>query len=391
MHTARGYTTWIVLLLFGLIVVPPVMAESVPSLDVPYYSQNVGAWSTEHLGSNPFFIRDAGCALTSLAMVFAYYGLSVDPSTLNTWLTLHNGYDEQGNIRWKTAAEISTVGTTRTINLDEADDVKTWATTLDSPVPADLAVINQYLQSGCPVLAKVWYTDFNYEGGWHWVVLTGYSLINHSTRYTILDPYIDPVNINGLSATTIPDPRFYERQNGGAAGTIYGIVVFRRISQETGLTAGDDSPSWAADDPGVISSISIPALSPVIPFGDLDTPPLNSELIPKYPDMARPGSGGEISPPAGSVPVPEAGNDTPGRESPWKTDQVPYSALYPLAFPSFVLPELPVRAAPEDAGSLLLPPVQAGGVDRTYADGMRHMPNIPGDLVPEGKIFDSRG
>jgi hypothetical protein len=368
MKKARIYTTWIVLLLCGLSMVPSVPAESVSSLNVPYYSQNVDAWSTEHLGSNPFFIRDAGCALTSMAMVFAFYGLAVDPSILNTWLTVHNGYDEQGNIRWKTAAEISTNGIIQTVTLDEANDVKIWASTRDSPVLADLNVINSYLRSGHPVLAQVWYTDFNYEGGWHWVVLTGYSTLGNTVTYTIHDPYIDSSNINGLNATTIPDPRFYERQTGGAAGTIYGIVVFRGLPRQTGLIAGNDRPPWKTDDVSIIDGIAVPSISPPTAAEGTITTPLSYEMIPYYTGLIEPGTEEDVSLAVRPTPTPEAetgnkasGGDPVGEYNPMP-DRIPYTSPNPQEYPVIVLPDLPGSAQWGDTGSgpvISLPTVPA--------------------------------
>jgi hypothetical protein len=236
MNAPGGYTVWLILSLVGLSLVSPVLAESLPSMDVPYFAQNVAPWSTQYVGNNSYFIGNAGCALASTAMVFSYYGIDVDPSSLNAWLTLNNGYDAGGNIRWKKAAEISEMNGVQTISLDQANDVKSWGKDLDSPTLADLAIINHNLRSGYPVLAKVWYPDINYAGGWHWVVLTGFSDTGGSTVYTIQDPFLDYSNTNGFRAMTIPDQRFYERQNAGAAGTIYGMVVFKELVPPAGIT-----------------------------------------------------------------------------------------------------------------------------------------------------------
>jgi uncharacterized protein YvpB len=242
-------------LLIGITMVSPALAESMPAMDVPYFAQNGPPWSTQYLGNNSFFIRNAGCALTSTAMVFKYYGLDVDPSGLNVWLTFNNGYDELGNVIWDKAAEISDNKTVQTITLDQANGVKNWATDLNSPTLADLEIINHQLRSGHPVLAKVWYPDINFAGGWHWVVLTGFSDVENMTVYTIQDPFLDYSNINGLRATTIPDQRFYERQNAGAAGTIYGIVVYEGPVPPAGITSlrnttfQKDTITWVWTDP----------------------------------------------------------------------------------------------------------------------------------------------
>ena len=52
---------------------------------VPYFSQCDSRWGSDKLGGDGPTICDAGCALTSAAMVMAYYdyGVDTDPEKLN--------------------------------------------------------------------------------------------------------------------------------------------------------------------------------------------------------------------------------------------------------------------------------------------------------------------
>lgn len=49
----------------------------------------------------PYTIRVKGCALTSLAMVLSYHGVSMSPLELNTLLKNSGGYSRWGDIRWR--------------------------------------------------------------------------------------------------------------------------------------------------------------------------------------------------------------------------------------------------------------------------------------------------
>ena len=64
-------------------------------LQVPYFNWSNPAWVNQQLGSCPgVTVGSAGCAVTSAAMVLAYYGADVDPGRLNTWLKNNGGYSE---------------------------------------------------------------------------------------------------------------------------------------------------------------------------------------------------------------------------------------------------------------------------------------------------------
>jgi peptidoglycan hydrolase CwlO-like protein len=47
-----------------------------------YYSQNDPRWKSDFIGVSNSTINDYGCAITSVAMVFRYHGIDIDPKTL---------------------------------------------------------------------------------------------------------------------------------------------------------------------------------------------------------------------------------------------------------------------------------------------------------------------
>jgi len=81
----------------------------IPSLDVPLFAQNGQSWSHEQLGScTGLTIGGQGCAVTSKAMIAAYFAITVtipaaqsrtgrvrrgmDPGILNNWYTWQGGF-----------------------------------------------------------------------------------------------------------------------------------------------------------------------------------------------------------------------------------------------------------------------------------------------------------
>jgi hypothetical protein len=73
-------------------------------LNVPRFAQADPRWADDSLGSTHSTIGGEGCAVSSAAMVLAYYGVNVDPGILNTFLTNNDGYTPQGWLYWEKAA-----------------------------------------------------------------------------------------------------------------------------------------------------------------------------------------------------------------------------------------------------------------------------------------------
>jgi hypothetical protein len=74
---------------------------------VPVMVQDDPRWTFELLGPTYETIGQAGCAITSAAMVLNAYGVDTDPSRLNQYLTTHAGYTDDGSMYWEKAAEVA--------------------------------------------------------------------------------------------------------------------------------------------------------------------------------------------------------------------------------------------------------------------------------------------
>lgn len=73
-------------------------------LNVPRFAQADPRWAADLLGPTDSTIGGEGCAVSSAAMVLAYYGVNIDPGVLNAFLTDNDGYTPQGWLYWEKAA-----------------------------------------------------------------------------------------------------------------------------------------------------------------------------------------------------------------------------------------------------------------------------------------------
>jgi CheY-like chemotaxis protein len=69
-------------------------------LPVPAFAQDDPRWSDIRLGPSTDTLGDEGCAVTSAAMVAAFYGIKTDPQQLNAFLTRTGGFTGDGLIHW---------------------------------------------------------------------------------------------------------------------------------------------------------------------------------------------------------------------------------------------------------------------------------------------------
>ncbi|HEX5176616.1 MAG TPA: C39 family peptidase [Chthoniobacteraceae bacterium] len=76
-------------------------------LAVPSFRQGDPLWRYDPLGASDETLGSAGCAISSAAMVFRYYGIDTDPQRLNWFLQEHEGYTPQGWVYWEKAAEFA--------------------------------------------------------------------------------------------------------------------------------------------------------------------------------------------------------------------------------------------------------------------------------------------
>jgi hypothetical protein len=76
-------------------------------LAVPSFRQGDPLWRYDPLGASDETLGSAGCAISSAAMVFQFYGIDTDPQRLNWFLQQHEGYTPQGWVYWEKAAELA--------------------------------------------------------------------------------------------------------------------------------------------------------------------------------------------------------------------------------------------------------------------------------------------
>jgi hypothetical protein len=160
-------------------------SEWIDAVNAPLYLQTDPAWNKP----NQFYdgtantIYNLGCALSSDAMVLSYYGqfysppFQTDPGALNTALiNFTNGYNQEGGVEpisfqsyaWSNGVLLS-------------------VTSVGQDNSADRQKLDQYLGSGNLAIFQV-ASPFS-PSGVHFVVVTGKTVINGQSTYTLNDPY----------------------------------------------------------------------------------------------------------------------------------------------------------------------------------------------------------
>ncbi|HEY0257361.1 MAG TPA: C39 family peptidase [Candidatus Methylacidiphilales bacterium] len=122
-------------------------------IPVPIFEQGDPRWTFDLLGPTIDTMGQAGCAVTSAAMVLSAYGVDTDPQRLNQYLTLHGGYTDEGWLYWEKAAEVAPGG-----QVEKAYE--------DSP---SYGLIDQNLLAGNPVIVRLTLRN----GHTHFVVIVG--------------------------------------------------------------------------------------------------------------------------------------------------------------------------------------------------------------------------
>ena len=169
-------------------------------LPVRHFCQMDPRWAEEPLGPTSSSLGAEGCAVTSAAMVLAYYGVDVDPERLNQFLTAHEGYTPQGWLYWEKAAAIQGQPVTH------YEDLPSYH------------LIDKNLLRGNPVIVRVRLAS----GVTHFVVISG----KQGFDYLIQDParpdesLAYPLKqlvsrIDALRFYELPSPRSVGEQNGG--------------------------------------------------------------------------------------------------------------------------------------------------------------------------------
>ncbi|PDV97415.1 hypothetical protein A9Q02_18355 [Candidatus Chloroploca asiatica] len=169
---------------------PPMLAQEIAPISVPYFNQGDARWASHRLGTCSVTIGSHGCAMTSMAMLFNYYQPSfTDPAALNQCLTNKGGYLNGCLLYWRN--QCMPAGVTYSGSGD----------------------IDTELRNRRPVIVGV-------DGGAHWVVVIGrrsdgrYTINNPSSYSTsTLGPSVlDPGRISDIrryNGTVAPPPATY--------------------------------------------------------------------------------------------------------------------------------------------------------------------------------------
>ena len=158
-------------------------------LPVQRFAQADPRWADDELGSASSTMGEEGCAVSSAAMVLAFYGQDVDPGRLNAFLTNCGGYTPEGWLYWEKAADFHP-GLVR----HAYEDLPSYF------------LIDSNLERGNPVIVRIRLPN----GITHFVVIAG----KVGFDYLIQDPASGGVNgvypLRKL-APEIEALRFYER------------------------------------------------------------------------------------------------------------------------------------------------------------------------------------
>ncbi|HWB57935.1 MAG TPA: C39 family peptidase [Chthoniobacteraceae bacterium] len=132
-------------------------------LPVPQLFQADEKWADDPLAATKDTLGGEGCAITSIAMIFQYYGIDTDPQRMNWFLDTNGGYTPEGWVYWEKAALIA------------PDRVKHIYEDLPS-----YYLIDSNLARGNPVIVKLKLRS----GVTHFVVIAG----KEGWDYLIRDP-----------------------------------------------------------------------------------------------------------------------------------------------------------------------------------------------------------
>jgi len=139
-----------------------------------YFSQQDSRWGTQKIGNSNLLMKDYGCAVTSVAMVFRKFGASVDPKKLAREKIFYSDL-----IKWPT---------------NWNSDIKLISSVSHGNV--NWSKIDAQIKKGDPVIVHIYKT--NGRGG-HYVVITG----KNKKDYIVHDPYFGPNIYLGTSRSLV--------------------------------------------------------------------------------------------------------------------------------------------------------------------------------------------
>jgi hypothetical protein len=153
-------------------------SAEIPALPFePYFIQVDPTWSKDTIGGSGETISAVGCTLCCLSMAFSHVGLATDPQRLNAELKAHDGYTQQGWLKWEVAEKIVGKGV-------EIDVVRR---------PSH-AKIDAALRAGQPVLTRIRLWDSLP----HWVLIVG----KKGEEYQVKNPLCLDRQLQALSTLT---------------------------------------------------------------------------------------------------------------------------------------------------------------------------------------------
>lgn len=123
------------------------------------FKQCDAQWGSQNLGTCALTICQAGCAMTSVAMILATRGVQTNPSILNSWLNNNSGYADGCDIYWGIVDDFG-------------------KTSYQGMETASYSTVCAGVAAGHGVVANV-------RDGTHWVLITGCSSPN---LYNVNDP-----------------------------------------------------------------------------------------------------------------------------------------------------------------------------------------------------------
>jgi len=132
-------------------------------LAVARFAQADERWANDTLAGTQGTMAAEGCAVSSAAMVLAFYGFDLDPGQLNKFLIAHGGFTPEGWLLWEKAS----------------DFVPGKAKKAYEDLPS-FFLIDSNLLRGNPVIIRLRFPD----GLTHFVVIVG----KRGFHYLIQDP-----------------------------------------------------------------------------------------------------------------------------------------------------------------------------------------------------------
>jgi hypothetical protein len=140
----------------------------------PIYLQHDPRWKDDKIGGSEETLGEVGCFVAGVSMALAHYSIDLNPKQLNELLKAHDGYTEQGWVKWGTVSKITN------------HQIYFYV-----PNHPHLILIDAALKASEPVLAKIRL----YGIIPHWVLIVG----KEAEDYYVKDPLGDGQSLDKLS------------------------------------------------------------------------------------------------------------------------------------------------------------------------------------------------